>query len=110
MVRRIEIVERAMQIILVALVDERRRRDQLLMETIDVVRVIDAERRLNDGKLHDEFDTRGAAEPEIRSRLKRQITVGDASTWKMRCEVLNPSRVQAQAATLNNAVGSSIEK
>src|SRR5712692_8953317 len=37
------------------------------MQTVDVIRVVDPEGRLNDGKLHDKLDARRSTEPEIRA-------------------------------------------
>src|SRR5437588_11180826 len=44
-----------------------------LVEAMHVVRIVDAERRLDDGKLHNELDARGAAPAEIRSWRNRQL-------------------------------------
>src|SRR6266576_6663623 len=55
-----------------ALFNERLLRHDFLVQTVDVICVVDAERRLHDGQTHDEFDTGRATQTEIGAMLDWQ--------------------------------------
>src|SRR5712664_161240 len=76
------------------------------MQTVDVVRVVDPEGRLNDGKLHDKFDTGGSAGPEIRSRGNRKL-LRQAGKWRglreLSLQIGEAGRIEPQSTLAENA-------
>src|SRR5215469_2238519 len=85
--------------------------DQLLIQPMDVVRVIDAERRLDDGQLHHELDAGRTAPAKVRSRSERQL-LGEPGAERRRElgvrevlrqeQILKPGVGQFQGAAVQN--------
>src|SRR5262249_32040499 len=83
-----------------------------------VVGIVDAERRLHDRQLNDEFDARGTPEPEICSRGDREFGVqlrcreltSQAERWSYAAAVIQRGGIQLQSTAVRNAAGTTIKK
>src|SRR5713226_1066722 len=84
-------------------------RNDLLAEPIRVYRVIDAERRIDNGKLHDKFDPRGSPQLEVGAGHQAQLAV-NLRAGKLRPQILQAGGVEFQTAAPDNAVGAHIAK
>ncbi len=89
--------------------DEVWRRHDLRVQTIDIVSVIDAEGRLDDGQLHAKLNAGGATDAEVCSAGNAQM-IGDVGAGKLRRELAEAGRIQPQRTLTNDAVGASIEE
>src|SRR5579885_620146 len=89
------------------------RRDDLLMQAIDVVRIVHAERRLDNGQLHHELDAGRGAQVEIGvwgdGQLPAQARIGNGSGELLR-EVVKTGRIEAQCVLANDAVRAGVEE
>src|SRR6267378_4203424 len=76
------------------------------MQTVDVIGVVDPERRLDDGKLHDKFDTGGSAGPEIRPRGDRELLLQPRKCrrlWELSFQTAEAGRIEPQSILAENA-------
>src|SRR5260370_2317950 len=83
---------------------------------MDVVRVIDPERRLNNRQLHDEFNACRSAKPKIRSRGNGKLLRKIGSIWKTWSPVLREfqitktRRIEAQSPFAKDPIGAAVKK
>src|SRR5260221_9684345 len=86
------------------------------MERMDVVRVIDPERRLNNRQLHDEFNARRSAKPKIRSRGNGKLLRKIGSIWKTWStierdfQIVKARRIKAQCPFAKDPVDTANKK
>src|SRR5882762_6230309 len=86
------------------------------MQRMDVVRVIDPERRLNNRQLHDEFNARRSAKPKIRSRGNGKLLRKIGSIWKTwstilrDLQIVKARRVEAQRPFAKDPIGAAVKK
>src|SRR5712664_1060723 len=76
------------------------------MQTVDVIRVVDPEGRLNDGKLLDKFDTGGSAGPEICSRGDGKLLRQAGKLRGLRelsLQIAEAGRIEPQGVLAENA-------
>ena len=79
------------------------------MQAQRVIGVINTERRLNDRQINVEFNTRGRAELEIRTRSNLQLGLLILQ-GELRIDVIHTGLIQAQSALTNNSNGSRIQE
>ena len=84
-------------------------RNQSRMQSQRVIRVIDSERSLHNGQIHDELDTRRHSQLEICTGCNGQLflLVGQ---WKSGIDVGNTRGVQSQTTLLQYPVGAGIDE
>src|SRR6266404_1958003 len=83
------------------------------MQTMDIVGVVDAERRLNDRQLHDELDARRTAQAKIRSRCNAELPAQVyilLNSRKLSRQVGEARLVKLQSALAKDAVGAAVKK
>src|SRR5229473_900113 len=83
---------------------------------MDVVRVIDAEGRLDNRQLHDEFNARRSAKPEIRSRGNGKLLSEIGGIWKTwstilrGLQIVKARRIEAQSPFAKDPIGAAVKK
>src|SRR2546426_623717 len=85
------------------------------MQTVDVVRVEDAEGRLNERQLNYKFDACGTAQAKISIRSDAQLPVGieragGDGARKASVEIIEARGVEPQRALAENAIGAAVKK
>src|SRR5262249_30623319 len=96
-----------------ARLDEVRRSQELLVQAMNVVGVVDAEGRLDDGQLHDELDAGGTPQAKIGSPSDAQLAeelARIASVRKSVVEIDKPARIELQTALFDDARRAAVEE
>ena len=81
------------------------------MQRMDVVGVIDPERRLNNRQLHDEFNSCRSAQPEIRSRGNGKPLGKIGGIWKtvqFIRHIRKARRIEAQCPFAKDPIGAAV--
>src|SRR5208282_1206304 len=77
------------------------------MQAVQVVSVIDPERRLDDRNIDAELDAHGVPDSEVCARINTE-SLGEWSVRKVARDVCHARLVQAQGAGLKNSIGSHV--
>src|SRR5438876_574492 len=86
------------------------------MQGMYVISVIDPEGRLNNRQLHNEFNARRPAQPEIRSRGNGKLLSEIGGIWKTWStilrgfQIIKARRIEAQCPFPKDAVGAAVKK
>src|SRR5438477_4290723 len=86
------------------------------MQGMYVISVIDPEGRLNNRQLHNEFNARRPAQPEIRSRGNGKLLSEIGGIWKTwstilrGLQIIKARRIQAQCSFAKDAVGAAVKE
>src|SRR5260370_34297891 len=86
------------------------------MQRMHVVRVIDAERRLNNRQLHEEFNGRRYAQAEIRARGNGKLVCEIGGIWNTvstilrYLQIIKARRIKAQCSFVKDPIGAAVKK
>src|SRR5579863_4057198 len=92
-----------------ARIDIVRRRNNFGVQPVEIVGVVDTERRLDDGKLNAELDAGRTAEPEVSAIGNGQLTA-DVGARELLQKIGESLRIQLERVGTDDAVGAAVEE